>query len=88
MPEVIGESNFYHGKFLYEVLKETDKDMHEHVKKYILEQKEYREYIETWVHEIKTPIASTRLILENNESESSENIKKEIKKILLQYNLC
>ncbi|EOU2056447.1 sensor histidine kinase, partial [Clostridium perfringens] len=81
LPEVIEEPNFYHGKFLYEVLKETDKDMHEHVKKYILEQKEYREYIETWVHEIKTPIASTRLILENNESESSENIKKEIKKI-------
>ena len=51
-------------------------------KKYLLpELIEDREYIETWVHEIKTPIASTRLILENNESESSENIKKEIKKI-------
>lgn len=81
LPEVIEEPNFYHGKFLYEVLKETDKDMHEHVKKYRLEQKEYREYIETWVHEIKTPIASTRLILENNESKTSETIKKEIKKI-------
>lgn len=81
LPEVIEEPNFYHGKFLYEVLKETDKDMHEQVKKYKLEQKEYREYIETWVHEIKTPIASTRLILENNESKMSETIKKEIKKI-------
>lgn len=55
--------------------------MHENVKKYILEQKDYREYVETWVHETKTPIASTRLILENNEGESSENIKKEIKEI-------
>ncbi|ELC8442406.1 sensor histidine kinase [Clostridium perfringens] len=81
LPEVIEEPNFYHGKFLYEVLKETDKDMHEQVKKYKLEQKEYREYIETWVHEIKTPIASTRLILENNENKMSETIKKEIKKI-------
>ena len=24
---------------------------------------DYKEYIETWVHEIKTPIASARLIL-------------------------
>ena len=66
LPEVIEEPNFYHGKFLYEVLKETDKDMHEHVKKYILEQKEYREYIEMWIHEIKTPIASSKLVIENN----------------------
>lgn len=81
LPEVIEEPNFYHGKFLYEVLKETDRDMHEEVKKYKIEQKEYREYIETWVHEIKTPIASISLILENNESKSSENIKKEMKNI-------
>ena len=29
-------------------------------------QKEYREYIEMWVHEIKTPIASSKLVIENN----------------------
>ena len=32
--------------------------MHEHVNEYKIMQREYREYIETWVHEIKTPIAS------------------------------
>ena len=66
LPEVIEEPNFYHGKFLYEVLKETDKDMHEHVKYYEDMQKEYREYIEMWIHEIKTPIASSKLVIENN----------------------
>ena len=29
-------------------------------------QEEYRGYIEMWIHEIKTPIASSRLVLENH----------------------
>lgn len=81
LSEVLEEPNFYHGKFLYEVLRETDKDMHEHVKGYRVKQKEYREYIETWVHEIKTPIASIDLILENSDSEAASGVKREIKKV-------
>ena len=41
--------------------------MHEHVNEYKIMQREYREYIETWVHEIKTPIALTKLVAENSE---------------------
>lgn len=81
LSEVLEEPNFYHGKFLYEVLRETDKDMHEHVKGYRVKQKEYREYIETWVHEIKTPIASIDLILENSNSDVASGVKIEIKKV-------
>ena len=57
------------------------RDRHEHVKKYRDMESEYREYIETWVHEIKTPIASTRLVLENNQNEMTRNIEYEIKKV-------
>lgn len=81
LSEVLEEPNFYHGKFLYEVLRETDKDMHEHVNSFKVKQKEYREYIETWVHEIKTPIASIDLILENSDSEAASGVKREIKKV-------
>ncbi|HHX62582.1 MAG TPA: hypothetical protein GX707_17995 [Epulopiscium sp.] len=42
---------------------------------------DYREYIETWVHEIKTPIASARLIIENNQNEVTKNIHHEIEKV-------
>ena len=42
---------------------------------------EYREYIETWVHEIKTPIASARLIIDNNQNEVTRNINYEIGKV-------
>ena len=81
LSEVIKEPDFIEGKLLYEVLRQANKEMHEHVKKYRDMEMEYREYIETWVHEITTPIASTMLIIENNENEVTNNINYEIKKI-------
>lgn len=79
--EIIKEPEFIEGKLVYNLLKECNKDMHEHVKKYKEMESEYREYIETWVHEIKTPIASARLIIENNQNEVTRNINYEIRKV-------
>ena len=81
LSEIVKEPEFIEGKFLHDLLKRTNKDMHEHVKKYRDMGQEYREYIETWVHEIKTPIASARLIIENNQNEITKDINQEIKKI-------
>lgn len=81
LSEIMKEPEFIEGKLLYDLLKQANKDMHEHVKKYRDMESEYREYIETWVHEIKTPIASTRLMIENNQNEITRNINYEIKKI-------
>jgi len=81
LSEVIKEPEFIEGKFLYDLLKQANKDMHEHVKKYKDMESEYREYIETWVHEIKTPIASARLIIDNNQNEVTRNINYEMKRI-------
>lgn len=81
LSEIIKEPEFLEGKIVYDLLKQANRDMHEHVKKYRDMESEYREYIETWVHEIKTPIASTKLIIENNQSEITRNINYQIKKI-------
>lgn len=81
LPEIVERPDFIEGRIIYDVLRETNKDMHENVKKYEDMQKEYKEYIETWVHEIKTPIASTKLIIENNESVTTDKINLEIKKV-------
>ena len=81
LAEIIKEPEFIEGKLLYNLLKVGNKDMHEHVKKYRDMESEYREYIETWVHEIKTPIASARLIIENNQNEATKNINYEIRKV-------
>lgn len=74
LPEIIREANFIEGEKLNYILKEISRDMHENVKYYKDMQEDYREYIETWVHEIKTPIASTKLIIENNRNEVTNKI--------------
>ncbi len=74
LPELLKEANFIQGEKLNFILKEISRDMHENVKYYKDMQEDYREYIETWVHEIKTPIASTKLIIENNRNEVTNKI--------------
>lgn len=81
LPEVIEEPRFQEARIINDVLKQCNKSMHEKVKHYKDEQIEYREYIETWVHEIKTPIASAKLILENDNSNLSERINYEMKRL-------
>ena len=81
LPEIINEARFQEERIINEVLKECNKSMHEKVKHYKDEQIEYREYIETWVHEIKTPIASAKLILENDDSNLSSRINYEMKRV-------
>ena len=44
-------------------------------------QEEYKEYIEIWIHEIKLPIATSKLIIENNKSDVTRNIDDELNKI-------
>lgn len=81
LAQIIKQPNFIEGKLIYDILKETDKCMHENVNKYKEMQIEYKEYIEAWVHEIKTPIASIGLIIQNNPSEITQNISNEIGKV-------
>ena len=65
--EMVERPDFREGMILYDALKTSNKAMLEEIRKYSKAQKEYQEYIEMWVHEIKTPIASSRLILENSD---------------------
>ncbi|WP_144488258.1 HAMP domain-containing sensor histidine kinase [Bacillus sp. ABP14] len=81
LPEIVKEANFIHGEKLNDILKEVSRDMHENVKYYRDMQLDYREYIETWVHEIKTPIASTKLIIENNQNEVTNKIDSQLDRI-------
>jgi hypothetical protein len=57
--------DFLEGKILHETLQEANKSMCEHIAKYRQENKEFREYIELWVHEIKLPVATLQLMCHN-----------------------
>ena len=71
-------SDFLIAEEINKIIKALSRDMHENVKHYREIQEEYREYIETWVHEIKTPIASASLVYENNKTPATQSMYEEI----------
>ena len=79
--EVISPPGFKEGMILYEIVRGSNKAMLEEINKYRYMQEEYREYIELWIHEVKTPIASSRLIADNNKSEAMDCLSEELRKI-------
>ncbi len=79
--EIIKTPNFIEGKILKEVLQDTGKSMLENVNKYKKIQEEYKEYIELWIHEVKIPIAASKLIIENNKNEITKSIEEELDKV-------
>ena len=64
--EIIKTPNFVEGKILKEILQDTGKSMLENVNYYKNIQEDYKEYIELWIHEVKIPIAASKLMIENN----------------------
>ncbi len=64
----------------YQLLKLADKSMMETITAIRHERREYKEYVEQWVHEIKTPIAAIKLTCENNKSEITRRILTEVEK--------
>ncbi len=62
IPEKADEAVYYH------ILKMAEKSMLEKTGRIQRERKEYKEYIEQWIHEVKTPITAMKLLCENNGS--------------------
>ncbi len=81
LSDMIDRPAFREGQIFYDALKVANKSMNDEILKYKILSEEYKEYIETWVHEVKTPIASGRLIAENNRNATTESLMEEIDKI-------
>lgn len=65
----------------YKILQKTNRSMLENVMLAREARKEYKEYIESWVHEIKIPITSAKLICENNRTEITNKMEEELEEI-------
>ena len=68
-------------RVFYKILKTTEKSMLENINSILQERKEYKNYIEQWIHEVKTPITALKLLCENNLSDFSRSILSELEKI-------
>lgn len=79
--EIVKTPSFMEGKILKNVLQQVDKAMLEHVNQYKYLQEDYKEYIELWIHEIKTPIATSKMVIENHKNPVMNSINEELDKI-------
>lgn len=63
------------------LIRKSNKSVIERIRRIEQEQKEYREYIESWVHEIKAPITAIALNCENHRDERGRYLLVENRKV-------
>lgn len=78
LSDVIKEPQTNEDEIYQKVMRMANKSMIEEVTKIKHEQDEYREYIEQWVHEMKTPLAAMKLVCENEESGGNKKLLREM----------
>lgn len=76
--EIIAEPRLLEAKAYYYALKKGAKAMTDQVSQARRNSKDYQEYIESWVHEIKTPIAAISLLCDNTQN---NELKHQVNKI-------
>lgn len=83
LPEMIDSARSFEEEIYIRILREMEQSMADNVADYRRRSEEYREYIETWVHEVKIPIATAEMIIANHALEplKSTGIDSEIGRI-------
>lgn len=83
LPEVLEPSSSSDQQLYIAIIKQMEQSMADNIADYRRRSEEYRDYIETWVHEVKIPIATAGMIIENHGDESvkSVGIDAEVKRI-------
>lgn len=79
--QLLEEADFAEGRILDEVLTQAAKSMNDRIAGHARAQEDYREYIETWVHEIRLPISSVLLLCENNKGRLADSVAEETARI-------
>lgn len=78
---VMEEPGFMDGQLLHDWLGEVSLAMNEQIAQREQAVTDYRQYLEMWVHEIKTPIATALLTAENHPSKEMRSIQDDLQRI-------
>lgn len=85
--ELIPKSFSLEDRLYREMIRKSNKSVIERIRQMEDEQKDYREYIESWVHEVKSPIAGISAICDNRRKSQRENVAGEGKEDFLEISL-
>lgn len=79
--ECLPKSQDNYERRIFDMLRRSGKSMIEEVSKIRNNQREYQEYIESWIHEIKTPITALNLCCKNSTSDTAPLMMPQINQI-------
>ncbi len=79
--ELMPDSARLEDRLCREMIRLSNKSVIEKIRAAEQEKKEYREFVESWVHEIKAPVTGVSLICENHKDENTRQIWLENRKI-------
>lgn len=79
--ETLEEPTFFDGKLLHEALYVISKSMQEEIHSYAEQSREFQEYIEMWIHEVKTPLAALMLLNSKSDAPTRRDAAAEIQRI-------
>lgn len=79
--EVAGKKGTYQQKFYMELVRRACKSMMDELQDKEKQNIEYKEYTDSWIHEVKTPITAIQLICDNERNVLTDRIKIETKKV-------
>lgn len=81
LPEVVDTPHWEEGKLWFEAYERSAKTMSDEVASMRAEMRAYATYIETWTHEVKTPLAAARLVVHNNPGVPMHDVERQLDKI-------
>ena len=81
LTEIAERPYFLDGQIISDILRQNNKYQNDQIAEMQRQNREYRDFLDTWVHEIKTPITSARLIVENEKTSITLKIDDELRKI-------
>lgn len=79
--EVMKPAHRLEDQLYWEILRKSNKSVIEKIHEAENSQKEYKEYIESWIHEVKSPITAIHLICGNHKEEYTKRILTEVDEI-------
>ena len=76
--EMIKAPDFLEGRILYDTADQMGKAMGDQIFAQQRKNNAFKQYVEAWIHEVKLPIASMRLLLHKDKGENSRVMKEQV----------
>ena len=79
--EMLQDAYFLEGRILTDALYEIDKSMIEKINEYKMQVKDFKEYVELWIHEVKLPVAPLTLMVHNQKGDQSKKLLSQLTRL-------